>query len=161
MIIINGPPGVGKTAICRRLLKKLEFAVWLDGDWCWMMDPFVITRENKEMAEDNIMHLLRNFLSNENFQNVIFDWVMHKEGIGKRILKGLGDLDFQLYKFTLICSREALEKRMSEAGRSVGQISRAMGYLPFYRGHDTVKVDTTGRNIADTVEYLLRKINND
>ena len=47
LIIINGTPGVGKTTICKALNQNVENSVWLDGDWCWMINPFKVTEENK------------------------------------------------------------------------------------------------------------------
>src|SRR5476649_2686108 len=64
LIIINGTMGVGKTATCRELNKNLENSVWLDGDWCWMINPFVVNDENKNMVVNNITYLLRNLLTN-------------------------------------------------------------------------------------------------
>jgi len=42
LIIINGTMGVGKSTISKALYKNLENSVWLDGDWCWMMNPFIV-----------------------------------------------------------------------------------------------------------------------
>ncbi len=64
LIIINGVMGVGKTTICKVLYKKLNNSFWLDGDNCWMMNPFVVNEENKAMVLDNIVHVLNNFLKN-------------------------------------------------------------------------------------------------
>ena len=47
LFIVNGAMGVGKT-------KKLQNSVWLDGDWCWMINPFVVNEENKRMVINNI-----------------------------------------------------------------------------------------------------------
>jgi len=33
LAIINGPMGVGKTTVCRELLRTLDKCVWLDGDY--------------------------------------------------------------------------------------------------------------------------------
>lgn len=60
LIIINGTMGVGKTATSKALYQKLESSVWLDGDWCWMMNPFIVNEENKTMVIDNITHHFRN-----------------------------------------------------------------------------------------------------
>ena len=68
LIIINGVPGVGKTAVCKKLYKQILGSVWLDGDWCWMMNPFIVTKENKKMVEDNIVFILRNFLNNSSYR---------------------------------------------------------------------------------------------
>ena len=46
--------GVGKTTTCEELSKKLQNSVWLDGDWCWMINPFVVNEENKRMVINNI-----------------------------------------------------------------------------------------------------------
>ena len=64
LIVINGTMGVGKTAICRSLKKILTPSVFLDGDWCWDMEPFVVSDENNAMVMENIAFLRRNFLQN-------------------------------------------------------------------------------------------------
>ncbi|WP_277820723.1 hypothetical protein [Dubosiella muris] len=33
--LIGGPMGIGKTTVGQALKKKLDRAVFLDGDWCW------------------------------------------------------------------------------------------------------------------------------
>jgi broad-specificity NMP kinase len=54
--MIHGTMGVGKTTVCRELYKELNNSVWLDGDWCWLMHPFVVTEENIEMVLFEILH---------------------------------------------------------------------------------------------------------
>ena len=58
LLLIGGPMGVGKTSVCRCLQKKLNNSVFLDGDWCWDSNPFLVTEETKEMVMDNIGYLL-------------------------------------------------------------------------------------------------------
>jgi hypothetical protein len=78
LIIVGGTMGVGKTATCRELQKILPRNVFLDGDWCWDMHPFVVTGETKAMVNSNIAHLLNGFLACSEFENVIFCWVLHE-----------------------------------------------------------------------------------
>ena len=59
LIIINGTMGVGKTTISKMLYKELENSFWLDGDNCWMMNPFIVNEENKKMVVDNITYILK------------------------------------------------------------------------------------------------------
>lgn len=54
LFIVNGAMWVGKTTTCKELSKKLQNSVWLDGDWCWMINPFVVNEENKRMVINNI-----------------------------------------------------------------------------------------------------------
>ncbi|MEN6413352.1 MAG: AAA family ATPase [Veillonellales bacterium] len=68
LIIVNGTMGVGKSTVCQLLLDKLKPGVYLDGDWCWNMNPFIVSDENKAMVLDNIVHLLKNYLSNSGYE---------------------------------------------------------------------------------------------
>lgn len=154
LVIIHGEPGVGKTTICKAMYKNLDRSVWLDGDWCWMMNPFKVTKENKRMVEDNIIHLLRNYLRNSSFDYVIFNWVIHKEFIFDVILRGLSDLEFDLYKVTLLCSDAVLRKRREKDGRSEEQINANINPMVNYLEMDTVKIDTTKKEIEDVVEEI-------
>lgn len=54
LLFINGPMGVGKTAVCKALLKRLTPGAYLDGDHCWDMAPFRVTDETRSMVLDNI-----------------------------------------------------------------------------------------------------------
>lgn len=166
LIIVNGTMGVGKSATCKELYKSLESSVWLDGDWCWMMNPFVPNDENKKMVEQNITYLLRNFLTNTSFQYVIFNWVIHTEDIFELILQGLRDLEFELYKITLTCSEEALKKRIlrdvQSNLRDEGSIERSIERLELYKDMKTVKIDTTDSSVQNTVTRIIEivKANN-
>lgn len=71
LIIINGVPGVGKSTVSKELHTSLSKSVWLDGDWCWMMNPWMITEENIKMVERNINYLLRSYFSNSTFDYII------------------------------------------------------------------------------------------
>jgi predicted AAA+ superfamily ATPase len=48
IFFINGTMGVGKTTTSRELQRLLPKCVFLDGDWCWDMNPFIVTDETKK-----------------------------------------------------------------------------------------------------------------
>ncbi len=50
LLFINGSMGVGKTAVCKALLEQLTPGIFLDGDWCWNMNPFLVTDETTSMV---------------------------------------------------------------------------------------------------------------
>ena len=159
LIIVNGTMGVGKSAVCSLLNKKLENSVWLDGDWCWMMNPFIPNEENRAMVEDNINHLLRNFLNNPSFEYVIFNWVIHSEDIFEMILNKLSDLEFEVSKITLMCSEESLKRRIlkdiADNLRDEGCIERSIERLPLYENMDTIKIDTSNISVKETVKKII------
>lgn len=160
LIIINGTMGVGKTATSRELNKKLNNSVWLDGDWCWMMNPFTVNDENKNMVIKNITYLLRNFLINSSYEYVIFDWVIHYEDIFNLLLQPLSDLEFEVIKITLLCSEEKLKKRILNDVklnlRDGKELSTSLERLELYKTMNTVKIDTTNVSINETVDKIIK-----
>ncbi|QAT38921.1 AAA family ATPase [Clostridium sp. JN-9] len=160
LIIINGTMGVGKTATSRELNKKLNNSVWLDGDWCWMMNPFTVNDENKDMVIKNITYLLRNFLINSSFEYVIFNWVIHYEDIFNLLLQPLSDLEFEVIKVTLICSGETLKERILNDVklnlRDDEELSTILERLELYKNMNTVKIDTTNISINETVDKIIK-----
>jgi tRNA uridine 5-carbamoylmethylation protein Kti12 len=59
LIFINGTMGVGKTATSRELQKLLPNCVFLDGDWCWDMSPFIVNDETKKVKSKIVCKLPR------------------------------------------------------------------------------------------------------
>jgi len=160
LIIINGTMGVGKSTISTALKNELENSVMLDGDWCWMMNPWNITEENKKMVEQNIIILLNSFLNNPSFQYVIFTWVLHKEEILKNLLKNIDNKNkkFELHCFTLICSKNELIKRMQTNNRSELNIKNAVERIPLYLAQKSIKIDTTNEDIMTIVKEIKKEI---
>ena len=158
LILINGTMGVGKTAVAQALYRRLPRSVWLDGDWCWMMNPWVISERNKRMVEDNITYLLRAFLSNDSFDYVVFSWVMHRPEIIDGLLERLADLPFEVHRISLVCSEEALRARMLGDGRDGHVVEESLRRMPLYRRMDTHQMDTTDLPVAGAVDAILRLI---
>lgn len=146
--------GVGKTTVCRTLQKKLPHCVFLDGDWCWDMSPFVVSEETKAMVMDNICHLLQNFLRCTAYENIIFCWVMHEQSIIDDILSRLDVGEAEVKTISLIASEKAitarLEKDVTAGIRTPDVIERSIARIPLYEKLDTLKIDTNEKT-ADAV----------
>lgn len=165
LIIINGTMGVGKSTVCKLLLKQLQPSVYLDGDWCWNMNPFVVSPENKAMVMDNITHLLNSFLNNSGYEYVIFCWVIHQEEIFQQILEPLSRNQknkFELYKISLICSEAALRKRLEldvkNRLREPEGTERSIARIPLYRKMDTIKIDVSEISPQETAEQIIKLV---
>ncbi len=61
VIILNGPMGVGKTAVGKYIAETTPGTAFIDGDWCLDLHPFIGNRETKTMAVDNILHMIGNY----------------------------------------------------------------------------------------------------
>ena len=83
LIVVNGPMGVGKTAVCRQLVRLCAPAAFLDGDWCWMLEPFTVTPHTKELVLSNIAHMLESYGRCPACRTVVFCWVMQAPREGR------------------------------------------------------------------------------
>lgn len=164
LIIINGTMGVGKTTVSRIIQETLPDCVFLDGDWCWDMSPFIVNDETKKMVVKNIQFLLNQFLSCSVYQNVVFCWVMQEQEIINDVLKGLNVSDCNLFCFSLTCSQDALRERISkdiQSGlRTKDVLERSLSRLSNYEKMNTVLIDTsnmTAFQAADKIIYRMRR----
>ena len=160
LYLIGGPMGVGKTTVCQCLKKKLPAAVFLDGDWCWDADPFVVTDETKAMVQKNIAFMLNSFLGCSAYENVIFCWVMHQQAIIDTLLSNLDTAGRRVQVISLTADKNQLAKRISadiaRGKRDEDSLRRSLGYLPLYSRLDSVKIDTTGLTRRQTAEKIAR-----
>lgn len=160
LYLVGGTMGVGKTSACNTLKTMLPNSVFLDGDWCWDMHPFVVNAETKAMVLDNITHLLNNFLHCSHLEHVIFCWVMHEQSIIDDILARLDPEDCRVVPVSLTCSPEALRTRLSsDIASGIRQpdiLERSIPRLPLYEGLNTLQIDTTGLTPEETAAAIAR-----
>ena len=162
LLLIGGTMGVGKTTTGKILKRKLPNAVYLDGDWCWDADPFVVTEETKEMVISNIAFLLNRFLAATVYENIVFTWVMHEKAIIDDILSRLNTENARVFTFSLIADETALIKRLESdvsAGIRTGDvIERSVKRIPFYDALDTIKIDTTHKTAEQAADEIYERI---
>lgn len=154
--LIGGPMGIGKSTICNQLNQDLDHSVFLDGDWCWNMDPFVVNQDTKNMVLDNITHCLNNFIHTPGIENIIFCWVMHKQDIIDQIIQKLDTEGVDIHLISLICEKEELIKRMLIDRRDNQIIRKSLQYLELYRDLDTQKIDVTTLDVQKTIDKIKR-----
>ena len=157
--IIGGTMGVGKTTTCRILKNKLPNCVFLDGDWCWNMHPFQVTPETKKMVMENICFLLNQFIRCNAYENIIFCWVMHEQGIIDEIIAKLETENCLVHTFSLICDADSLRKRLQkdiDAGiRSEDVIQRSIARIDLYEELDTKKIDVSHITSEQAAERII------
>ena len=159
LYIIGGAMGIGKTTVCQILKKELPKAAFLDGDWCWDMDPFQVTEETEAMVMENIVYLLNNFIRCSAYENILFCWVLHEQEIIDALMRQLNWENCQVYLISLVCSQEALCRRLRkdvEKGiRREEVIARSIARLPLYQGLKTIKIPVSDLSPRQTAERII------
>jgi len=150
--------GVGKSTAAQRLKRMLPRAVFLDGDWCWDMDPFVVNEQTKKMVMDNICACLNGFLACGALENIIFCWVLHEQAILDELLSRLELDGCGVTAVSLVCTEEALRQRLQkdiDAGiRTADVLERSAARLPLYEALDTAVIDTTALDAGGVAEAV-------
>ena len=158
LYIIGGTMGVGKTTICQRLKVELPNCVFLDGDWCWDANPFLVNEETKKMVMHNICFMLNQFLHCSSYENVVFCWVMHEQNIIDTILASIDTTNCDTKVISLVCSqatlRERLEKDIQLGIRTSDVVERSIERLPLYEKLKTQKVYTDGKSVSQIVSQI-------
>lgn len=158
VIIINGPIGVGKSTVGRLLCKKLNKSAFLDGDWCFDLHPFIDDQETKEMAVDNIIHIINNYLNCSHCDYVVFNWVMDKMELYKKITDSLQVNKSCLYEIALICTEEALTDRWYKDNLCEWRIEEWLNVsrksLKYFSAIDTIRIDTSNKTANDVADEI-------
>ena len=151
LIIISGSPCVGKTTVEERLFDSLSNSAYLDGDWCWCVNPFSITDPRLRNGDKNMSFILSTYL-NSVFDYVIFSSVvvMYKT-IRETVINDITAKDFDIIGITLTCSEETLRARHKKRGDK-GEVSFHWLHLPPYPGD--VVINTDGKTVRQTVEII-------
>ena len=161
LFFINGPMGAGKTTVCKKLLSRLGASAYLDGDWCWNINPFRVTDETKAMVLDNITAMLSRFLACPELDYIIFGWVMHQPEIAQTILGRLDLCETDVRQYTLLCTgttlQNRLEKDIRNGLRNSDVLKRSLDYLPLYDQQNTIKIITDVLSPDEIADQILHK----
>ena len=163
LLLIGGPMGVGKSAVCERLLERLRPGAYLDGDWCWRRNPSTVTPEAKAMVLDNICAVLGRFLASPEVEYVIFGWVLHQRETIDAILARLPLAGVEVFCFSLTAPEEVLLTRLRgdiAAGRrkNDGVEARSLAYRPLYAGLGTILIETGERTPDEAAGAICARL---
>lgn len=160
LYLIGGTMGVGKTTTCQIMKRKLNNSVFLDGDWCWDMNPFIVNDETKTMVMNNICYLLNNFIESSVYENIIFCWVMHEQNIIDGILSRVNTDECNVHLISLICDKDSLKSRLQKdvdkGIRTDDIINRSLERLKLYNNLLTQKVDISTLTPTEVAEYIIK-----
>jgi len=157
LIMITGPAGVGKTAVCRELFKNTDGAAWLDADWCWMVNPYPgKTSEQKKYAETAFGYILRGYLDDVKTRVILFSWIMHSDFIFDRVTSQLSEEAYELIKIALICSdRDVFIDRKKGNGRREEQVAEMVDMQRFAQLSNTSVIDVANMTVQQTASRIL------
>lgn len=161
VIVVNGPMGVGKTAVGKAIADKVQDTAFIDGDWCMDIHPFVGNRETKAMAVDNILHMIGNYGKCSACGMVVLAWLMDSPWVLRDIVTGIAALDMEAVCVTLTCDEASLAERWRNDGacpwRTDAWLEASRASLPYFASMDNA-IDTSGLSVDGVAERILKRL---
>jgi len=96
LILLSGSPCVGKTTVGQYLFEQYSNSAYLDGDWCWCVNPFSVEDKRLRNGDKSMSFVLSNYLQSE-FEYVFFTSVVLTDcEIRENILKDITADDYEV-----------------------------------------------------------------
>ena len=155
LILLSGSPCVGKTTVGQYLFEQYNNSAYLDGDWCWCVNPFSVEDKRLRNGDKSMSFILSNYLQSE-FDYVFFtSVVLTDSGIRENILKNITADDYEVIGFTLTCSEETLVKRHDERGDE-GDTNFFWLHLPPYT--TDIVIYTDNKSVEEIAQEMKKYI---
>jgi hypothetical protein len=155
LILLSGSPCVGKTTVGKYLFEHYENSAYLDGDWCWCVNPFSVKDKRLRNGDKSMSFVLSNYLTS-GFDYVFFASVVLTDNkIRENILKDITATDYEGIGFTLTCSEETFIKRHSKRGDQ-GNTNFHWLHLPPYP--TDIVINTDNKPVQRIAQELNRYI---
>ena len=156
LILLSGSPCVGKTTIGQHLFEQYQNSAYLDGDWCWCVNPFSTKDPRLRNGDKSMSFVLSNYLHSE-FEYVFFTSVVLTDPkIRENILNNITATNYKVIGFTLTCSEETLVKRHDQRGDK-GNTNFHWLHLPPYP--TDIVIDTDNKTVREIVREMKQRIN--
>lgn len=155
LVLIGGPPWVGKTTCARTVFEALDNSAWLDGDDVWRVNPFSVRDSRLRNSDANMSFVLQTYLLSP-FDFVVFSSVvLTDQPITKGILDAINVPDYDIMFFMLTCSPEALRERSLSRD---GVLSPDPRFDLAARAMEAIQIDTSDTASADVASSMLETL---
>jgi len=158
IVMIAGPAGVGKTTVCQKLFKAINGCAWLDGDWCWMVNPYPgKTDEQKAYSLESFGRIIDGYFNDENTNIVFFSWLIQYDFMFELVTEKISYKTYEIVKIALVCDEKAYVQRLKDGNRSENKINN-LDDMEKYRSLNANVIDTTDLSVCDTVDKIMSLI---
>lgn len=154
LILLGGPPGVGKSTVLRSLSGRFPKSAILDADDIWRVSedvtnpwPFWIS---------SVVSVMRGYFG-AGCELGILSWVFARAELFQPVLDGLADVVDHSHLLYLVASPESLEQRLIERGEPE-KISYAKTRLELINELPFPRVDISNISAAEAAERIAGNI---
>ena len=161
VIVINGPMGIGKTTVGTYIADSNPGTAFIDGDWCMDLHPFVGNKETRDMAVNNILHMISNYKYCSVCKMVVVAWIMDDEQVRENLINGIRDMGLNVKSVTLVSDDEQLRKQWESdvtcPWRTEEWFNVSLKSLKYFSSLDDY-INTTGKSVESVADLIMNGI---
>ena len=154
LILLGGPPGVGKSTVLRSLSGRFPKSAILDADDIWRVSKDVTSPGGVWIA--SVVSVMRGYFA-AGCELGILSWVFARAELFQPVLDGLGDVVDHSHLVYLVASPESLERRLIERGEPE-KIPYAKSRLELISELPYPSVDTSNISAAAAADRIADRI---
>lgn len=158
IIIINGPPGIGKSTIARKLTKKLKRAAVIEVDRVKYFSVDARKRTESIDIGDQQVFMMVQALRSSGKANIVLDYVYETPKYFQAVVRKLRSIDRGVYAYRLraVLAENIHRDKRRPASVQMGQRVRELAARLDEQG-DSVgyTVETTGLSVEKTAEKIF------
>ncbi len=165
LVLIGGPPGIGKSTVLRLLEKQLNHAGLLDADDVWRVSEQLATGAGRHIALTNVISVMEGYF-HAGCETGILSWVFARPELYEPVIKGLEKVVESVTQVYLIATPEVLEARLRhrpESGNDNHLIEKRIAYsrsrLELIEALPFPKIDTSRISPTEVAGRIVTLIN--
>ncbi len=158
LLFICGPNGIGKTSVCREIIRSISGSAYVDSDACRVMNPFVLNDETIPTIARNISDLIFNYMECPLVDTVVFSYGFHgrRREVFNMVIQLLSNIDYEFVPVLLWCSVKEQLCRLRADNRSDDRILTAIkDSRNAFADADYPKVDITDYSVEEAAHMII------
>jgi len=154
LVLLGGPPGVGKSTVLRSLSGRFPKSAVLDADDVWRVSDDITNPGRFWIA--SVVSVMRGYFG-AGCELGILSWVFARAELFQPVLDGLAGVVDHSHMIYLVANPESLERRLIERGEPE-KIPYAMTRLELIEELPFPRIDTSNISAASAADRVANKI---
>lgn len=158
LLFLCGPNGIGKTTICKEIVRALPNSAYVDSDPCRVMNPFVLDNDTIPTISKNISDMILNYFNCPIVQTVIFSYGFHgrRKEVFENVISQISVFQYNFIPYLLGCSEDENIKRMITDKRSAERIERTINESrKAFEDISYQRIDITGISAIQAARMII------